>query len=109
MMVNYENNDNYASAWNFGPKQKSIKKVSWIVDYLTSLMPNTQWNSNSKDILHEANILKLDSEKAKELLVWDSKWSIETALKKTVEWQNSWENNEDMYKVSMSQIEEYLS
>jgi CDP-glucose 4,6-dehydratase len=105
----YENNDNYASAWNFGPKQKSIKKVSWIVDYLTSLMPNTQWNSNSKDILHEANILKLDSEKAKELLVWDSKWSIETALKKTVEWQNSWENNEDMYKVSMSQIEEYLS
>jgi len=49
---------------------------------------NLKWKKfNEENAPHEASFLKLDNSKAKSLLGWFPKWSIETAVKKVVEWE----------------------
>lgn len=39
---------------------------------------------------HEANFLKLDNTKAKQVLGWNPVWGVEQAIEKTVEWTRAW-------------------
>lgn len=39
---------------------------------------------------HEANFLKLDNAKAKQVLAWNPVWGVEQAIEKTVEWTRAW-------------------
>ena len=64
--------------------------------------------ANEKVEFHEARILKLDSTKAREELNWKSKWNVEKALLKTLQWHEAFEKEYDMKKFSLKQIEDYL-
>jgi len=61
-----------------------------------------------KDMPHEANFLKLDTNLVKSVFSWKPLWNIEKAVEKTVEWSRSWLNHENMEEVTISQIKEYL-
>lgn len=97
-----------AGAWNFGPRDEDTKSVKWVVENLSA-----KWGAatNSKLPLghqpHEANFLKLDISKARLKLGWQPKWSLDTALNKIVDWQQSWCNHEDMRAKCITQIDEY--
>ena len=103
----YENGKPYAEAWNFGPEDEDSKSVKWIIEKLSKLNPGSNWIIDKTAQPHEAIQLKLDSTKAKTNLNWSSRWNIETAINKTVEWHNSWINNEDMDKLTEMQIINY--
>jgi len=62
-----------------------------------------------KNRLHEANLLMLNNNKAKKLLGWKPKYTIDVALEKTVEWYKRFKAKENMEKFMLSQIEEYMN
>lgn len=97
----------FAEAWNFGPNESETKSVSWIVNYLYKKNLITNWELRNAQQAHEANYLKLDSTKAKTKLEWSPKWSLETALNKTLEWHKAWKENQAMAEFSLQQIETY--
>ncbi|MEK9571589.1 MAG: hypothetical protein VW124_21390, partial [Paracoccaceae bacterium] len=98
-----------SGACNFGPNEDDTKPVSWIADFLTTVMPNAEWEVETTNQPNEASLLKLDSSKAKSMLNWRSRWSIQDALTKTVEWHQAWKSGTPAQDISLRQIEEYMS
>jgi len=97
----------FSEAWNFGPEEFDAKPVSWIVERLCQKIPNARSELDETPQPHEAGLLKLDSAKAKNRLGWVPRWSIETALDKTVEWHKAWKEGQSMAEISIQQIEIY--
>lgn len=101
--------EQYAEAWNFGPKEEDAKSVQWIVDKMTKLWADdASWVVDDGDHPHEANYLKLDCSKAHTKLGWWPKWSLECALEKIVEWHKEEKKGSDMKLFSLNQIESYM-
>jgi CDP-glucose 4,6-dehydratase len=98
----------YSDAWNFGPSDESAKSVSWILNKLTEKIPNAKWAVDKNPQVHEAGLLKLDSSKAKALLDWHPRWSLEESLNKIVEWQDQFNSAVNLKEFSNSQIASYM-
>ncbi len=99
----------YSGAWNFGPDEYDTKTVSWITDYIISYLKSPiKWFLNEKESPYESSHLKLDSSKAKANLGWMPCWSIEKCLDKAISWYQAYQRNEDMFKISLSQIKEFM-
>ena len=106
----FKNGHNFAEAWNFGPNENEFKSVGWIVDYIFKYLKHSnQWDFQEDKKFHEAHYLKLDSSKAKNLLDWSPKWTLNEALQKTCDWNNAFLQNKDMQAFSLNQIKEYLA
>jgi CDP-glucose 4,6-dehydratase len=102
----------YASAWNFGPEEESVHSVEKVAAKLAALWGDgagINLDPAGSSALHEAGELQLDSTKAHRLLGWYSRWSVEQALQKTVEWQKALEAKQDMRKICEQQIREYMT
>lgn len=97
----------FADAWNFGPEESDARPVQWIVEYLCSQTPNASWQCDASPQPHEANMLKLDSSKAKVHLGWRPRWNLKTALGMTLAWHQAWKEEADMAAVSVQQIRNY--
>ncbi len=97
----------FAQAWNFGPDDGDAKPVGWIVEYLCGRVPGTSWKCDAAPQPHEANMLKLDSSKAKARLGWKPRWNLPAALARTLEWHQAWRGGADMAGVSLDQIRQY--
>jgi len=101
--------EEYAEAWNFGPKEEDAKSVQWIVDKMIKLWgSDASWVVDDGEHPHEANYLKLDCSKAHAKLGWWPKWSLEDALEKIVEWHKEEKKGSDMKLFSLNQIENYM-
>ena len=99
----------YAEAWNFGPADEDARSVRWIVERLVAASPGAIWKCEQEPQPHEAHYLKLDSSKARARLGWKPRWSLETALDKTMEWHAAWRQGKGMREVSLAQICEYTA
>jgi len=104
----FENPDKYSQGWNFGPLDKDIKSVDWILKEMSLNWPGSSWNLDVGSNPHEAGILRLDISKAQSELGWRPYWSLDKTLKKIVNWHQSWLNKENMKTVCFSEIEEYM-
>jgi CDP-glucose 4,6-dehydratase len=105
----YSNGTSFAEGWNFGPSDDDSRTVSWIIERMAEMRKDINWQCGEAPQLHEANLLKLDSSKARHQLNWQPVWQLQTALQKTLEWHEAWRNAEDMQAVSLVQINDYLS
>jgi len=104
----YEYGPDFAGGWNFGPNDQDTKPVEWIVQKLCAAWDNNAGYTVDKGPHpHEANYLKLDCSKAKQLLQWQPGWSLDIALVKIVEWVRSYQQQEDLREVCCRQIREY--
>ncbi len=99
--------ESFAEGWNFGSNDEDARSVSWIIERLAEMHQDVKWQCDNSDQPHEANYLKLDSSKAKMRLNWQAKWSLQTALEKTVEWHQAWKAENDIRTVSLDQIAQY--
>lgn len=106
----YEHGTAFASGWNFGPDDEDNRPVNEVVDLLIASWGRAaHWELEGSKQPHEANLLKLDCSKAHSQLGWYPKWNLETAVKKIVDWQISFLEKENMQKVSLAQINQYMS
>ncbi|RLD78111.1 MAG: CDP-glucose 4,6-dehydratase, partial [Bacteroidetes bacterium] len=102
-----KNLDTYCSGFNFGPYGTSNKTVEVLVNEVLKHWDGN-WKYNKKDALHEAFLLNLNIDKATQLLNWSPVWDFKTTIEKTVEWyKKSFENPDNINKVTNEQIEEY--
>ena len=103
-----EDGKKYAEAFNFGPDEESVLTVSEVAQKVCECYGSGEVVVLKKDDLHEANLLMLNIEKAKNILGWIPTYNADVAIQKTVEWyKHFYKNDVDMYDFTMSQIEDY--
>ncbi len=99
-----------AEGWNFGPRDEDARSVQWIVEHLCENWGGgASWTLQPGDHPHEASFLKLDISKVRQRLQWTPRWTLETALKKIIEWHDAWLKGQDMRTVCLNQINQYRS
>lgn len=105
-----EHGQAYAEGWNFGPEDADARPVGWIVEQMARHFgPDMRWSQAPGPHVHEANILKLDSSKAKQRLGWRPKLHLDEALSWLVDWYRALQEGRDMAAVCDQHIERYTS
>ena len=104
----YKDQKKYAEGWNFGPNEKDVQPVDWILDKMISKWPNSSWELDNNSNPHEAGFLKLDISKAKSKLGWSPVWELSQTLERIISWHQAWLNKDDMQAVCLTEIEEYM-
>ena len=104
----YDNCDEYAEGWNFGPDEKDVQPVNWVLDKMISNWSNSSWSTDNNINPYEAGYLKLDISKAREKLGWRPTWGLDSALGRIIDWHKAWKNKEDMQLLCLKEIEEYM-
>lgn len=100
----------FASAWNFGPRDQDCRPVSWIVARLAEQWGDeVRWEIDQRARPHEANYLKLDSSKAIGRLGWKPRWDLGMTLNAIVSWHKAHNVGADMRDVVLEQIRENTS
>lgn len=105
----YEMPEHYAEGWNFGPKDDDAKPVDWILERMIEQWKgDASWKLDDKIHPHEAGFLKLDISKAKSRLNWKPTWHLELTLKRIIQWHKAWLNKDDMQRICLDEINEYM-
>ena len=101
----WEEGEEFAESWNFGPIEDNAKPVSWILEKFNEYWnKGIEWKIDNNEYNHENKFLKLDSSKSNTKLGWNSKIKLEVAIKLIVEWYTKFKNGENMREVSKEQI-----
>lgn len=96
-----------AAAWNFGPDATGACTVETVLCKLQEHWPQLAWTASAGDHPHEASLLQLDSDKAKELLGWRPVWPLDGALAATADWYRAYLGNQAV--LSRSQLDDYVA
>jgi CDP-glucose 4,6-dehydratase len=103
-----EEGKKYAEGFNFGPNENSVLTVSEVAQKVCEKYGKGKVVVGEKSPLHEAGLLMLNIEKAKNVLGWVPTYSLEDAISKTVDWYKKfYEKNTDMYEFTIKQIKDY--
>jgi len=111
----YENKQ-YAGFYNVGPDDRDCIKTGQLVDVFCEKWnvnvpadKQVSWiNKSEENAPHEANFLKLDCSKIKNVFGWKPRWSVEEAIEKTVEWSKIYLANGDVSVCMDTQIKEFF-
>lgn len=97
-----------AEAWNFGPGDDDMVPVADLLDRLAVHWgAGARWQSDTGDHPPEASRLRLDSTRARVMLGWKPVWSLDDALRQTVDWHRAWLDGKDMRACSLEAIAGY--
>lgn len=98
-----------AGPWNFGPDTDAIVTVRTLANAI-----RRSWGPGAPDIrmadgirLAEANILRLDSTKAKAGLGWHPRLTLHQAIDWTVDWYRAFLGGGDMRALTLAQIADF--
>jgi CDP-glucose 4,6-dehydratase len=98
----------FSTGWNFGPPIRDCRPVGELARMLASA-----WSGSASvevrvdDDIFEEKLLALDSSSAESRLGWRSRWSLEQAVEKTTEWYRAFYANDDMWALTLGQIESF--
>ena len=107
----------YSGAWNFGPDDGSHLTVAEMADRLIQYWGDGSWSGTDLksvpqgDSLHEANLLKLNCDKAHAELNWHSILTIDECLQMTADWYKRFyygNSNTKIYDLCVEQIHSYM-
>ena len=101
----------YAEAWNFGPYHSNAVDVQSLTEKVLEEWGSGTWKgvSQLENAPHEARYLKLDTAKSISKLGWKPVYDIDEAIQKTIVWYKQfYSGNEEMYKFSQEQIQNYM-
>ena len=106
-----EGGEKYAQGFNFGPNEDSVLTVADVAQRVVNYYGKGEVVVHKKDDLHEANLLMLNVEKAKEVLNWTPVYSADEAIKETIEWYKRFYQGEKrfdgMFDFTLNQIQTY--
>lgn len=103
--------DSEAAGWyNVGPDDEDCVTTGELTDLFCEFWGERQsWKSIESQGPHEANFLKLDCSKLKNILGWRPRWHVRKAMEETVAWAKVWRNNpENISSIMEQQIKEFL-
>ena len=101
----------YSGAWNFGSKKNTITSVHQVVKKMMKFWGTGKVKINKKKQFYEQENLQLDITKAKKILNWHPKYSIDQSIKLTVEWYKFVHDKGSKYaeEISKKQIQFYMN
>ncbi|MES2308282.1 MAG: CDP-glucose 4,6-dehydratase [Verrucomicrobiota bacterium] len=109
-LKNRDQKEMYRSAFNFGPTDDSNRTVEVLVEEVLKHWSGSWENLAEKNAPHEAGLLHLNINKAREILKWTPHWNFETTIQKTVEWYKMvHEKKESPQEMTRRQIKEYFN
>ncbi len=98
----------YADCYNVGPDECDCVTTGDLVErFCHTWGEGATWVNESVDGPHEANFLKLDCSKAKQIFGWKPKWHIDKAIEYTVQWTKVYIEQGDVRGCMQEQIEAY--
>lgn len=98
-----------SGTWNFGPGHDSWLSVGDMTDRLIKHLGKGSINTFQSD-RHEANMLTLDTTKARRQLGWSPRWGIDATLAETAKWYMEVEKDPgSAERVTRDQIQSYFS
>jgi len=83
----------FADAWNFGPESEGERSVREIAGILCKSWPNLGIEIDDGNHPHEAALLHLNCNKAKQKLAWRPVWNLNCALEYTAAWYRNYHEN----------------
>lgn len=99
-----------AGSYNVGPEFSDCIKTSEVCNLFCGFWgENARWEVIGNEGPHEANLLRLDTARAKAKLGWRPVWDVKRAIEETVQWYKCFSGNEDMTEVTDRQIKAYLA
>lgn len=99
----------YAGFYNVGPDDCDCVTTGTLVHMFCENWGNgCEWEVQSDYGPHEANFLKLDCSKLKQVFGWKPVWGIERAIKETVSWTKVYEADGDVSAYMDQQINEFI-
>lgn len=101
-----EDNKSCAEAWNFGPDREGNRQVKQVLATLKADWPTVEWHCSDQAHPHEAQLLYLDSGKAREKLTWRPVWTFDEGVTATAKWYRAWLEGGDI--ISLNQLQNYI-
>lgn len=103
--------DSSFSGWyNVGPDDRDCFQTGALVDlFIKHWGGKAGWINQYDGGPHEANFLKLDCSKLKNVFGWKPRWNLDTAVEKVVEWTKAWAAGQNVRIIMNKQIDDYLS
>ena len=106
------NDAEFAAAWNFGPNEVGTRTVEDVVNGIVNAWGSGQWISDQQDQPHETITLRLNTDKARNLLGWCPRWSFDETIDRTVAWYRAAHEGasaEQLRAITLAQIEAHAS
>lgn len=101
-----EGNKSHAEAWNFGPDREGNRQVKQVLTALKADWPKVEWTCSNVPQPHEAQLLHLDSGKARGKLRWHPVWTFDEGVAATAEWYRAWLDRGAV--ISHNQLQSYI-
>ncbi len=106
--------ENFANNYNIGPDESSCLTTGDLVtgfckQWKDIVGGDVGWKQESDGGPHEANYLKLDCSKMKEVFGWKPVWGSEEMLRRTVEWMGAYAKKENVLDIMKEQISAYAA
>ena len=99
----------FAGYYNVGPGDEDCVTTGELVDLFCRAWGEGQtWENHFAGGPHEANFLKLDCSRLRQVFGWKPVWGIREAVEKTVEWTKAWQAGEDVNLVMDRQIRDFM-
>ena len=100
----------YAGWYNVGPDEDDCLQTSALAElFIKHWGGGIGWKAVPEADFREADTLKLDCSKLKSVFGWKPRWSLDTAVEKTVELEKCRLEGGNVSEVMEKQIKEYLS
>ncbi|AVA25730.1 CDP-glucose 4,6-dehydratase [Rhizobium sp. NXC24] len=96
-----------AEAWNFGPDKEGNRPVIQVLEAMKEEWPVVEWFYPATQQPHEANLLYLDSSRARERLEWRPVLSFPETVELTISWYREFIENGNV--PSAGQLERYCT
>ncbi|CAB5041287.1 unannotated protein [freshwater metagenome] len=97
-----------AGAWNFGPQHANFASVSQVCSRVAELWGgDAEIQIDSGNHLHEAALLTLNSNKAREQLDWSEKLDLDQTLSWTVAWTKEFNSGASAAQITHEQIRRF--
>ena len=104
----WDDPENFASSWNFGPEINDTISVGEVVKTFAEFWGiGASWDFDSTPQPHETGMLRLDCSKAARELGWTPRLNIRQALSRTAEWYQEFLHGADMLRFTSHQIDSY--
>lgn len=105
----YETGSSCNGAWNFGPHVGDVRTVLDVANAIAAEFTNaTVEIQESAHKPHEAHLLQLNSDKARQLLGWNTRWDFDETLSATATWyRDVLVHGKSAEEVSLQQISSY--
>jgi CDP-glucose 4,6-dehydratase len=106
----YENPSEFGEGWNFGPSAAGAATVEAVIGILASFWGTSgSWVADRQACLPEAEILALDSSKARARLHWRPQLDLRQALRLSAEWylEEAANLRRSMCEFTLAQIRAY--